>query len=93
MFLDGFEMDASQLGVSCCQRCRYFTLAGRRGGHCGQLNVSVRGNWSACSLAAPVFVEPMSTVTQQQIAVLPQGLVLNHPGFEQLESDYLQESA
>ncbi len=86
-------MDASQLGVSCCQRCRHFTLAGRRGGHCGQLNVTVKGNWSACSLAAPVFVEPMSTVTKSKIAVWPQGIVLNHPDFEQLESDYLQETA
>ncbi|MEM1278837.1 MAG: hypothetical protein AAF827_01215 [Cyanobacteria bacterium P01_D01_bin.6] len=91
-------MDASRLGVSCCQRCRYFTLAGRRGGHCGQLNVSVRGNWSACSLAAPVFVEsvdvdPMNTETKPQLAVWPQGVVLNHPDFEQLDSDYLQESA
>lgn len=93
MFMDNFEMDASELGVSCCQRCRHFTLAGRRGGHCGQLNVSVRGNWSACSLAAPVFMESISTVTQSKIAVLSQGLVLNHPGFEQLESDCLQESA
>ena len=86
-------MDASQLGVSCCQRCRHFTLAGRRGGHCGQLNVSVRGNWSACPLAAPVFIESMNSVTPQQITVLPQGVVLNHPDFEPLESDCLQESA
>lgn len=35
----------------------------------------------------------MSAVTQSKIAVLPQGLVRNHPGFEQLESDYMQESA
>ncbi len=86
-------MDASPLGVSCCQRCRHFTLAGRRGGHCGQLNVSVRGNWSACPLATPVFMEPMSSVPQQSIAIWPQNLVFNHPDFESLETDCLQESA
>lgn len=86
-------MDASQLGVSCCQRCRHFTLAGRRGGHCGQLNVLVRGNWSACSLATPVFVESMDTVTQPQLAVWPQGIVLNQPDIEQLEANYAKEIA
>ncbi|MEM6521720.1 MAG: hypothetical protein AAF722_20590 [Cyanobacteria bacterium P01_C01_bin.70] len=86
-------MDDSQLGVSCCQRCRHFTLAGRRGGHCDQLNVLVRGSWSACSLAAPVFVEPMSTVTQPQLAVWPQGIVLSRPDIERLEHDYAQEIA
>lgn len=93
MFVRRFEMDASQLGVSCCQRCRHFTLAGRRGGHCGQLNVSVRGAWSACPLAAPVFVEPISAVPQPPMAVWPQGIILNHPDFELQESDCLQESA
>lgn len=93
MFYKRFEMDASQLGVSCCQRCRHFTLAGRRGGTCGQLNVTVRGNWSACSLAAPVFMEPASAVVQPQMTVWPQGIVLHHPDFEPLESECLQESA
>jgi len=92
-------MDASQSGVSCCQRCHHFTLAGRRGGHCGQLNVTVKGTWSACSLAMPVFMEPIRAVAQPQVAVWAQGIVLNHPEFEHhpelepLESDYLQESA
>ncbi|MEM6836212.1 MAG: hypothetical protein AAF609_05095 [Cyanobacteria bacterium P01_C01_bin.120] len=86
-------MDDSQLGVSRCQRCRHFVLAGRRGGHCEQLNVLVRGNWSACSLATPVFVEPMSMIAQPQLAVWPQGIVLSPPDYEQVERDYAQELA
>lgn len=56
-------MDANQFGISCCQRCRFYTLEGRRGGHCGQLDVPVQGKWSACSLAAPVFMESIHSVT------------------------------
>lgn len=84
-------MDATQLEVSCCQRCRYFTLAGRRGGHCGQLNVSVRGSWAPCPLADPVFTEPIDVITQPQVAIWPQGIVLNHAGLEHLASEFAQE--
>lgn len=52
-------MDATQLGISCCQRCRHYTPEGRRGGHCSQLNVQVRGKWEACSLGAPVFLQAL----------------------------------
>ena len=93
MFNKRFEMDASKLGVSCCQRCRHFTLMGRRGGTCGQLNVTVRGNWSACPLAAPVFTDPVSAVVQPPMAMWPQGIILNHLDFELSESECLQESA
>lgn len=86
-------MDANRFGVSCCQRCRHFTLEGRRGGHCGQLNVPVQGRWSACSLANPVFLEPMSTVTQPQVAVWPEGLRLAYSEQPSVESDAFAESA
>jgi len=88
-------MDVNRFGVSCCQRCRHFTLEGRRGGHCGQLNVPVQGRWSACSLANPVFLEPMSTVTQPQI-VWPEGLRLTYHDLASvapIEPDSLVESA
>ena len=57
-------MDVTQFGISCCQRCRYYTLEGRRGGHCSQLNVPVQGKWSACSLAVPFFIKSMNPVSR-----------------------------
>jgi hypothetical protein len=66
-------MDAAQLGISCCQRCRYYTPEGRRGGHCGQLNVQVRGKWQACSLAAPVFLNALPNL--EEIPVWREDLV------------------
>lgn len=39
-----------------CRHCRHYTVEGRRGGQCAQLNALVQGSWTACSLAAPVFV-------------------------------------
>lgn len=41
--------------TSACRSCRYYTPEGRRGGHCQQLSVPVRGSWQACSLAIPAF--------------------------------------
>lgn len=41
--------------ASACRSCRYYTPEGRRGGHCQQLGVPVRGGWQACSLAIPAF--------------------------------------
>lgn len=88
-------MDANRLSISCCQRCRHFTLEGRRGGHCGQLNATVQGGWSACSLAAPVFFESISVVTQCTVPVWSEPLTLAHDELEALggESAYLAESA
>mgnify|MGYP006452864421 CR=1 FL=1 len=80
-----FLMDTKQFEVSCCQRCRHFTLAGRRGGHCSQLNVNVKGCWSACSLASPVFLEPVTPLAAPQFAVWPTGLKLTRPDFESAE--------
>jgi hypothetical protein len=42
--------------ISACRHCNFYSAEGRRGGHCQQLGVSVRGNWKACSLAAPPFL-------------------------------------
>lgn len=94
-------MVATQFDVSCCQRCRHFTFEGRRGGHCDQLNVLVQGRWSACSLANPVFVEPISRVTTPEVshsvAVWPEKLVLKHRRLNMVEdiavSEPLVESA
>jgi hypothetical protein len=86
-------MDANQFGVSCCQRCRHFTLEGRRGGHCSQLNVPVQGRWSACSLANPVFMEPINTVIQPQVVAWPEGLRLTHCESPLVVEEVLAESA
>ncbi|MDB9525915.1 hypothetical protein PN498_07955 [Oscillatoria sp. CS-180] len=92
-------MDITQFDVSCCQRCRHFTLEGRRGGHCGQLNVPVQGRWTACSLANPVFSEPISTVTQPHVAqpsvatAWPEGLKLARRDLSVVESPDFVESA
>ena len=92
LFLDNFLMDANQLDVSCCQRCRHFTLEGRRGGHCSQLNVPVQGGWTACSLASPVFLETVNTVTQSPMATWPQGLKVSNHDFDPAEQDCLVEA-
>jgi hypothetical protein len=68
-------MDATPLDISCCQRCRYYTLEGRRGGHCSQLNVPVQGSWQPCSLGAPVFLQPLPDldaipIWREEMAVL-----------------------
>ncbi len=88
-------MDANRLSISCCQRCRHFTLEGRRGGHCGQLNVTVQGGWSACSLAAPVFFEPVSWIAQNSIATCPDPLKLARRECDviEIEDRCLAESA
>jgi hypothetical protein len=89
-------METTQFGVSCCQRCRHFTLEGRRGGHCDQLNVPVQGRWSACPLAHPVFMGPMSTVTHSEVAHWPDVLVLPRREkvmAEIVDGDCLAESA
>lgn len=41
--------------VSVCRHCQNYSLEGRRGGHCTQLDGLVQGGWKACSLAIPPF--------------------------------------
>jgi hypothetical protein len=48
--------------ISTCRRCQHYQLQGRRGGHCQKLNVDVQGNWSACSLAMPLFSSSVDLV-------------------------------
>lgn len=57
-------MNVNQTGLSCCQRCRFYTLQGRRGGYCNQLNAPVQAKWAACTLAAPVFMPPLTAVAK-----------------------------
>jgi hypothetical protein len=38
-----------------CRHCRFYTPEGRRGGHCGQLGVSVSGSWKSCDLSLSAF--------------------------------------
>jgi hypothetical protein len=51
-FLAMFEKNCVGL---CCRSCRYYLPEGRRGGHCQQLGVPVRGSWRTCSVARGVF--------------------------------------
>ncbi len=41
-----------------CCFCRYFQLEGHSWGHCEILNVEVKGNCPACSIAEPFFALP-----------------------------------
>ena len=70
-------MEPKGLSVPSCQRCRYFSFEGRRGGHCGQLNVPVQGRWTACSLASPVFAESFSAAAQAQLVTLSEVVLLH----------------
>lgn len=49
-------MKHSSSAISACRHCQFYSPQGRRGGHCKKLNVSVKGQWEACSLATPPFV-------------------------------------
>jgi hypothetical protein len=51
-------------GVSHCRCCQFYELQGRRGGHCDKLNVTVQGEWQACSLAMPAF-QPINQLADE----------------------------
>jgi hypothetical protein len=61
-------------GVSQCRCCQFYELQGRRGGHCDKLNVTVQGDWQACSLAMPAF-QAIATSTNET-AIHPAALPL-----------------
>ncbi|MCG5061266.1 hypothetical protein VB834_07175 [Limnoraphis robusta Tam1] len=63
-------MDASHTLTSSCRCCQYYTPEGRRGGHCSQLHVPVKGGWKACHLAMLAFSSPWEEA--QKMVVLPQ---------------------
>ena len=49
-------MDSPSAGlISSCRHCRHYTPEGRRGGHCGQLDALVHGDWKACPFAVSAF--------------------------------------
>lgn len=48
--------------ISSCRHCRYYLPAGRRGGSCQKLNVSVKSHWNACSVSAPPFLPPWNGI-------------------------------
>lgn len=86
-------MDATRFGISSCQRCRFYTPEGRRGGYCSQLNAPVQGRWSPCPLAVPVFFEPISVVSQAQITAWREGLAMSPRDPQPLESRRLSQPA
>lgn len=87
-------MNATQSGISCCQRCRYYASQGRRGGHCEQLSVPVQGKWSPCPLAAPFFVGSVNTMdTVTELPVWPEVLVLPPREAVPAKADYVAKSA
>lgn len=51
-------MNHSSSSTFLCRHCRYYAPQGRRGGHCNKLNVAVKSQWEACSLAASPFASP-----------------------------------
>lgn len=57
----------SRQPLSTCYFCSNYIHTGRRGGHCKLLNVEVRGNWSACSLAMPPFAPSWETTTTPKL--------------------------
>jgi hypothetical protein len=48
-------MSTHDSSISLCRHCQHYLPEGRRGGHCSQLNVDVKSQWQACSLAVPPF--------------------------------------
>ncbi len=62
-------METPQILTSCCRCCQHYTPEGRRGGHCAQLHVPVKGGWTACSLAIPAF--SMSWEEAHEMITLP----------------------
>lgn len=53
--------------LSTCYFCSNYIHTGRRGGQCKLLNVEVRSNWSACSLAMPPFAPSWETTTTPKL--------------------------
>ncbi len=82
--------------ASACRHCRFYTPEGRRGGHCDQLGVPVRGGWKACSLALPPFapsweeLEALVTWSEESLMVqdaIPSDYTLKAVHLEVSESE------
>jgi hypothetical protein len=57
-------MSSADPRISNCRHCQHYQLQGRRGGVCQKLNVAVRSEWAACSLALPAFASPIDLTPQ-----------------------------
>lgn len=53
--------------TSACRYCQHYEPEGRRGGHCQQLGVPVRGSWKSCSLASPAFASSWASLEEIMI--------------------------
>jgi len=51
-------MNPLEPSISLCRHCRYYIPEGRRGGQCQKLNVAVKSQWNACSVADAPFLPP-----------------------------------
>jgi hypothetical protein len=48
-------MDSSGNSVTACRLCQHYNPLGRMGGTCEKLDVHVKAQWDACSLAESPF--------------------------------------
>lgn len=69
-------MSSGSYLASVCRNCRFYTIEGRRGGYCHQLNVQVHGAWKACPLAMPPFAPPWESF--QEAVNLQQPATVGH---------------
>jgi hypothetical protein len=56
-------MQTSNSLTSTCSNCRFFNPEGHLHGSCHQLHVTVDGDWPACSLGAPAFLQIAELLT------------------------------
>ncbi|MBE9033343.1 hypothetical protein IQ266_26775 [filamentous cyanobacterium LEGE 11480] len=72
-------MSSADPQVSACRHCQHYQLQGRRGGLCQKFNAAVESDWSACSLAEPVFssASDLSPINLPAMMAAATG-VLNH---------------
>ncbi len=57
-------MKTSNCQTSTCSNCRFFNPEGHLHGNCRQLQVTVDGDWLACSLGAPAFLSIAELLVQ-----------------------------
>jgi hypothetical protein len=57
-------MKTSNCQTSTCSNCRFFNPEGHLHGNCRQLQVTVDGDWPACSLGEPAFLSIAELLAQ-----------------------------
>jgi hypothetical protein len=62
-------MKTNTCHASTCSKCRFFHPEGNMHGSCGQLHVTVDGEWPGCSLGVSAFA-PIDELLAQLNAVL-----------------------